>query len=806
MTLPFFIGVLTLAPAVLALLVLLAALLRIARLPVIAILATVGALIPAICLPFFTPILKNGELIRILPPFGDAHVETAWFTPAYRIDAFGVFAAYGIVFLVAPLLLWMAFHGESATVEAVEVEAVEAADGEEEVAATAVPRRLGLFERRLGGVQWGGVALALAVESAALTVVFADNILWLTLAWLLLVIFAWGLGEMGSDWQTLDRVGLGFMIAGPILWVLTFLLPAITKQRPQSIYPTISDTAGRGTAGAGFVIAVAVALAVAAGVYPFSVWVRRRAALITPAGLAVIAMLLLPLTLFVGGRTYSALQDSTSFWPQIGAAQPPITAGVAFALLGGLAVALSGFLALGRRDSRSLIAFLAIAQAGWGMFALGTGSPAGALGLTLLLASAVLGIGAMLAALYAGGTLLSDVEPETTGPRALGAPLRPLHLAAWSVGALTLVGAPLFAGFPARQLASMGAVESHGLTVPLLALAWIGDGLLLLALLRATAPAFARLGADMTPRERRPDLPGLVAALYGLLALAAAVAPQALFALGGVLAAGALVQFGTTDLAAQTLPLGYSAAGAQWMPTLGWIGLVMLGALFAFLLQGRARARRPLVLAGQAVASAEEEERAQAEGLADPVAAWSDLSSGFSSFWAMPGGSQLLRDLEDDATEDEADDETEDDENIVGEDDDYDELDEMVVEGDGEEDGDLETVDADEDEDIADLVGEDEAADGDGAEGAKAAEMSEVSTEGEVSTDEDAGQGEAGAFNAAAAPEVDDVAPVEADHAEEPPQAPTTPTPRVNGNGARPVASRPRGTRDGKRSGRKGGR
>src|SRR5258708_817693 len=149
MTLPFFIGVLTLAPAVLALLVLLSALLRVARLPVVAFLAAVGALIPAICLPFFTPILKNGDLIRIVPPFGDVHVETAWFAPAYRIDAFGVFAAYGIVFLVAPLLLWMAFHGESATVE---VEAVAATDGDEgtaEVEVAAATRRLGLFQRRL---------------------------------------------------------------------------------------------------------------------------------------------------------------------------------------------------------------------------------------------------------------------------------------------------------------------------------------------------------------------------------------------------------------------------------------------------------------------------------------------------------------------------------------------------------------------------------------------------------------------------------------------------------------------------------
>ena len=796
MTLPFFIGVLTLAPAVLALLVLLSALLRIARLPVVAFLATVGALIPAICLPFFTPVLKNGDLFRILPPFGNAHVDTAWFTPAYRIDAFGVFAAYGIVFLVVPLLLWMAFHGESAIVEA-----VVATDGDEEVAVAEIApatQRLGLFQRRLGGVQWGGVALALAAESAALTVVFADNILWLTLAWLILVICAWGLGEMGSDGQTLDRVGLIFMIAGPILWAFTVLLPAITKQQPQSVYPTISDTAGRGTTSAGFVVAMAVALALAAGVYPFSVWVRRRAALITPAGLAVITILLLPLTLFVAGRTYSAMQDSTNFWPQIGAAQPPITAGVVFALLGAVAIAISGFLALSRRDARSLIAFLAIAQAGWGMFALGTGSPAGALGLTLLLASAVLGIGAMLSSLYAGGTLLSDLEPETTGPRALGAPIRPLHLAAWTIGALTLVGAPLFAGFPARQLASMGAVESRGLTVPLLALAWIGDGLLLLALLRATAPAFARLRADTTPRDCSFDAPGLVAALYGLLALAAAVAPQALFALGGVLAAGSLVQFGTVDLAAQTLPMGYSAAGAQWMPTVGWIGLVVLGALFAFLLQGRARVRRPLVLAGQTITPAEDEDRAQAEGLADPVAAWSDLSSAFTSFWTMPGGSRLLRDLDDEAVAEAVNEELADEDEL--DEDDYDELDELEVEGDGEESDDLaedddhEVVEADE-EDVTVLAteaDEDETSDTDDVEG-----------DADPGTDEDATPESEDASDVEGDIGDDTVAPA-ADTTTPPPTTPATPARPVNGT--RPIASRSRDTRDGKRSGRKGGR
>src|SRR5947209_2516810 len=108
MTLPFFIGVLTLAPAVVALLILLSA------------------------LPLFAPILKAGDLLRLTPAIGDQHIDTAWFSFAYRIDAFGVFAAYGIVFLVTPLLLWMAFHGESALVE---IEAT----GDDEADETATP-------------------------------------------------------------------------------------------------------------------------------------------------------------------------------------------------------------------------------------------------------------------------------------------------------------------------------------------------------------------------------------------------------------------------------------------------------------------------------------------------------------------------------------------------------------------------------------------------------------------------------------------------------------------------------------------
>src|SRR5262249_21307338 len=156
--------------------------------------------------------------------------------------------------------------------------------------------------------QWGGVTVALAVESAALTLVFADNVLWLGLSWIALAALGWALGEMGSDAQSLDRPGLGLMIAGPLLWILAILLPAITRQTPHTIFPPIPAVRGGGGSGPFFVVIIALALALAGGAYPFTIWVRRRAALITPAGLAVIALALLPAVLFVGARTYSALQ------------------------------------------------------------------------------------------------------------------------------------------------------------------------------------------------------------------------------------------------------------------------------------------------------------------------------------------------------------------------------------------------------------------------------------------------------------------------------------------------------------------
>lgn len=663
MPLTTFLGLLTLAPAVLGLLVLAVGLLKYPRAPLVIGLAILGALVPAVCLLFLSPALSGGDLILVQPLFGGVTGPNAWFSPAYRLDGFDMFAAYGVAFIVAPLLLWLAFHGDMPSVEdAAETQADDTAERDGARVATPASVPGGPMSRALTPPQWGGVALALGAESAALMLVFSDNVLWLALNWILLAALLWGVGEMGSDVQTMDRLGLALMLAGPVLWLVAFLLPFLLRQTPRTIFPSFAEMMGRGGTAPVYVVLLSVALALAAGAYPFLGWVRRRAALITPAGFAGLLLLALPVALFVGARTYAALQDASSFWPQIGQARPPITAGIAMALLGALTAGAAGLLALGRRDGRSLLALVALVQVGWGLLALGTGTAVSALAVTLLLATGTLGLGAMIAALYAGGALLSDIEPEATGPRALGAPVRPLHLFAWTVGAATLVGAPLFAGFLPRQLASAGAVQARGLIVPLSALAWIGDGLLALALLRATAPAFAAAFASRTKDEPATgaarlglDAASMPGALLALLALVAGIVPQALFAIGATLAASALVQGGSVALQLAIAPMGYTASGAQWLPTIGWIAAALAGLLLAFVLQRASRERRGVVLSGQRMAEAEELDRGQAIGLADAADAWSDLGGAFASPWVSPGIASPAREGDAEEAEGEAD-------------------------------------------------------------------------------------------------------------------------------------------------------
>lgn len=684
MPLTLLLGVLTLTPAACALVIAALGLAKRALPPVVLALAAIGVLVPAICLLVLVPYLASSEPLR-LSLFGGVTGPTAWFSPIYRADAFSLYAGLGLAFLIAPVLLWLAWQGPSVA-------------GRQATTGNGGTTTWFSGRSALAGITWGSVALALGVETAALTLLFADNILWLGLSWVVLAALAWGLGEVGAG-DTMDRAGLAFALAGPVLWTGAMLVGAVPAHAP-----TLYDLMGRGSYTVVEVIVLALTLALAGGAYPFAVWVRRRGILAAPAGVAAVTLALVPIALYVGSRTYSAAQDAGSSWPTIGKATPPITAGIAFALLGAITVGSAGLLALERRGIRSTLALLAVAQFGWGFLALGTGNPGSMLGLTVLLATTILGLGAMICAAFAGGTLGDEDEREGAGPRPFGAPASTPNLIAWCAGAVMLIGVPLFGGFVSRQMISAAALTVGNLTVPLIGLAWAGDGLLAIALLRLTAPAFtavrsrpkveleaeyqamalalngtdapndAGFAADEVNRAGAPssdddftaeetvdedeedeedaaapgavappndlrELPGLI---FAALALVVGIVPQLLLNFGGTLAAGELAQAGAVDSASHTVTLGYTTGPGQWLASLAWLVLVVLVVALLLLRPGASRGVKPVLLAGQSEADIADSAAPELAGMAEPLDAWSDITPAFTSPFTLPAGEWLL--------------------------------------------------------------------------------------------------------------------------------------------------------------------
>jgi formate hydrogenlyase subunit 3/multisubunit Na+/H+ antiporter MnhD subunit len=669
-----FVGLLVGMPALAALVLLALGLARRAVAPAALALVAVGALVPALALLVAQPYVASGDPLRTVL-LGGGSGPTDWFAPAVRLDGFGMYAGLGLTFLVVPLLLWVAWQTTPALAgtPAVPAEDAAAPDGAadpQEADSGDEPAPTGRMRGTLPAIRWASLALVLGIEAVALGVLLADSLVWVALAWVVLAVLVWVLGELGTEVTTLDRVGLALMLAGPALWLLAMLLGAVPARAA-----TLYDLTGRGGYSPAQVVFLALTLALAGGGYPFLVWVRRRAALVTPAGFAALTVALLPIVMAVSARSYSAAQDAASHWPQIGQASPPLTAGIAFAILGALTVGVAGLVALGRRDVRGLVALLAVAQIGWALLALGVGDPVAAAGLVVLLATSVFGLGAVFGGVVLGATLADDFEPEAAGAHPFGAAPRPAALVAWSVGSATLIGVPLSGGFVARHLVSASALHVGNLIVPLVGLAWAGDGLLALALLRATAPAFVRvLGRSKADRLAAPDeavdgesspdddvsddepvrerprtrtggrdireVPGL---LFAALALIAGVAPQLVLSGGGALAASALVQAHALDTRLTLTPFGYDAGTGTWLPSLAWIAVVLLALLLAFVLPAGERARQAVVLDGQAAADVSDAGApAELAGLAEPGDAWQTLKPALRSNVAQPGVRWLL--------------------------------------------------------------------------------------------------------------------------------------------------------------------
>jgi len=686
--LTIFFGVLTLAPLVMALALAGLGLARRATVGPALGLTLAGVAIPIIGLALLAPEVSAGFPLEIAL-LGD---QTTWLALYGRVDALSVYAAIGVAVVVAPLILWLAWRAapldEAEEAELAASEADETDEATEEVTDTEVAEPVtGTFARALGRWQWSGVALALTLESLALWLCFAENIVLLGVVWVALIVVAWGLGELASERSILDLRGLSLMVAGPVVWLVTTLLiagPAGAR--------LLLDLTGTGRLPTGHLFVISLALTFAAGAYPALAWLRKRASIATPAGLAAISLAVMPAALFVGARTFSIGQTTTMSWPSLNIGKPSITVGIVLIVLGALSAAIAGLLALWRRDPRSLLAALTLGQAGWGLVGLGVGAPMSQLGVTLLLATSVLGLGAVIASLVAAGAVTADVEPGSAGPRIFGEPLRPALMFGWLVGAASLIGAPLLAGFAPFQLISAETLTGPRLYVPLVGLAWIGSALVAIGIVRATAPAFSaplidvyaedeggaedETEAEEAPADAQTDeteeaapvaappelrLEELPAIALGAILLIAGVAPGIALTLARE-PATATLQAGALSSLVETSSSGYAAGVSQWFVTAPAILMVVVTLALAYLRTRMPREIRPLYLAGQepaalegaepeaeltavdeeeATEEAEEAAPAELVAMPEPSETWSDLRAALRSGWVTPGAAWL---------------------------------------------------------------------------------------------------------------------------------------------------------------------
>jgi formate hydrogenlyase subunit 3/multisubunit Na+/H+ antiporter MnhD subunit len=709
-SLTIFYGLLTLAPLALGVALAALGLARRATPAVGVALAALGVIAPLAGLAWMAAEVSAGYPLEIAL-WGGA---TSWLAIYARADALSVFTGLGIAGLVTPLLLWVAWRAappdtddtdaETLAITAAGEDDPDALEGagdnedEDEVSArederedeaeptAAVDETAGRSVqggRRMGRWQWTGVALTLGLESFLLSLVFAENIAWLAVAWLLVIGASWALGELGSDPQALDWKGLALMAVGPVVWLVTTLLiagPAGDRR--------LLDLMGETRFPMGHLFVMTLAIAVAAGAWPALGWMRKRAHITAPAGMGAAALVVMPAALFVGARTFGVAQTLSSAWPAFSLAQPPITIGVLPAVLGAVTVLFAGLLAMVRRDGRGLLASCALAVAGWGLLGLGVGAPLAALGVTLLLVTSTLGLGAMLASLVATGAVTADLEPDSAGPRVFGEPARPLALFAWIVGAATIAGLPLFAGFTPLQIISAAALPGPRIVIPLVGLAWGGAALLLIGLLRATVPAFAAdpaefpamyergVGAADTdladtadtaddasdaetgdgveklapplsaPDLRGDDLPGVA---LGTLALIVGLAPSALLLIGSVPAAESFLQADALAGQTQALASGYLAGPGQWLATPSAIMVALVAVALAVIRWRLPRMARPapVYLGGQTREEGLDGAVAELAGMPEPGDAWDDLRAVGRASWLTPGAGWLGVDASD---------------------------------------------------------------------------------------------------------------------------------------------------------------
>ncbi|HKT39601.1 MAG TPA: hypothetical protein VJR48_14590, partial [Ktedonobacterales bacterium] len=227
---------------------------------------------------------------------------------------------------------------------------------------------------------------------------------------------------------------------------------------------------------------------------------------------------------------------------------------------------------------------------------------------------------------------------------------RPLNLVVWCVGAATALGVPFFGGFVARHLITAGTLAGTKLGVPLLGLAWLGDALFALALIRATVLAFksdpddlAEGGAEKPAASRISELLELPGAALAVIGLALGVFPQTFLNLGALFAVDQFTPEGAASSVLRIVPFGYSTGNSQWLPGIFWLAALVLTAAILLIRLGTHRTAVTLETTGDDHLTGMEH-----EALDEPAVVWVDLASAFTSSWTQVAGGQLIGGIDED--------------------------------------------------------------------------------------------------------------------------------------------------------------
>ena len=489
-----------------------------------------------------------------------------------RIDGLNAYLLIGVTAWVTPLLIWIT-----------------------------TPRAQGNVDHHYSARPMG---LALVASSLALSAVLDDNVWLSVLCWSGTGLMAWLIARpdpFALPHETQEWLDLLLMTLGPIAFGLAMFFP-IRTANTQSLL----DLAGRNafTFASGFL--VIVTLAFACGAYPFILWLRRVTQGLMTESIAVLLLLITPISVVMLGRLIVLIVSDAGKWPTIQIGPATVTLNVLLIVLGIATVLVSGLVLLFEHDLPIIAALLGLLPIGWSFVAVGVNESHALLGLPLLLLAYIAGVGTLLLT----WTTIEWGEHDLASQGLMGlAKALPFQFVAFALAMLTLVGVPFFAGFPGMAIVDQGLLGLGGAAPLAGALLWFGNALALVAVARF-------LGGALSPAPERPlhyaptatiKREGIALSIPIAILLLVGIAPEILlFAHGGDLgpahsAANALLTNSTIVPDVTTSALGLTIGNVLLIPGIFWllgIGGALIAALAAGLIGSRPTAS-PVFVGGE---------------------------------------------------------------------------------------------------------------------------------------------------------------------------------------------------------------